>query len=146
MLTLLAYAHYVARPCLRRYLLVVLTLTLGLMAKPMLVTLPCILLLLDYWPLRRLRPGPQEEANGASLAAPPHPQPLSPAGRGEQISPLSPLGRGVGGEGAAPLVRLVKEKLPLFVLVLGCSVLKFLAKERTRQSLQLPLMVRGRPR
>src|SRR5262249_15631324 len=43
----------------------------------------------------------------------------------------------------APLVRLVKEKLPLFVLVLGCSVLTFLAQERTRHSLHLPLAVRS---
>src|SRR5947209_7911029 len=81
MLTLLAYAHYVARPCLSRYLLVVLALTLGLMAKPMLVTLPCVLLLLDYWPLRRLRLGPPEtEGEGASLATPPHLRVLGPVG------------------------------------------------------------------
>jgi protein O-mannosyl-transferase len=51
---ILAYAWYARSPCLRRYLLVVLALVLGLMAKPMLVTLPLILLLLDYWPLQRL--------------------------------------------------------------------------------------------
>jgi tetratricopeptide (TPR) repeat protein len=53
MLTLLAYVRYAERPSVRRYLLVVLCLALGLMSKPMLVTLPCVLLLLDYWPLRR---------------------------------------------------------------------------------------------
>src|SRR6185295_6174370 len=41
---------------LLRYLAVLLAFALGLMAKPMLVTLPCVMLLLDYWPLRRLRP------------------------------------------------------------------------------------------
>src|SRR5262249_51519941 len=56
MLTLLAYAWYGERPSVRRYLLVVLALAMGLMAKPMLVTLPGVLLLLDYWPLRRFRP------------------------------------------------------------------------------------------
>jgi tetratricopeptide (TPR) repeat protein len=56
-LTLWCYARYVERPSARRYLPVVLTFGLGLMAKPMIVTLPFVLLLLDYWPLRReLRP------------------------------------------------------------------------------------------
>ena len=55
MLTMLAYVHYTTRPSLYRYLLTLLLLMLGLMAKPMLVTLPFVLLLLDYWPLERLR-------------------------------------------------------------------------------------------
>lgn len=55
LLTMLAYQRYATLPGLRRYLLVALFLTLGLMAKPMVVTLPCVLLLLDYWPLQRPR-------------------------------------------------------------------------------------------
>jgi len=54
LLTMLAYARYTASPRLRSYLLVVLLFALGLMAKPMLVSLPLVLLLLDYWPLARL--------------------------------------------------------------------------------------------
>jgi Flp pilus assembly protein TadD len=54
MLTLLAYAFYAERPNWQRYLLVLAAFALGLMAKPMLVTLPCVLLLLDYWPLQRV--------------------------------------------------------------------------------------------
>ena len=54
MLTLAAYGHYVRDPkSIRRYLLVMLALALGLMSKPMLITTPFVLLLLDYWPLRR---------------------------------------------------------------------------------------------
>ena len=53
MLTMAAYVLYVERPHWTRYLLVVLFFALGLMAKSMLVTLPCVLLLLDFWPLRR---------------------------------------------------------------------------------------------
>jgi tetratricopeptide (TPR) repeat protein len=53
LLTMAAYAWYAERPRLVRYLLVVLLFALGLMAKPMLVTLPAVLLLLDYWPLHR---------------------------------------------------------------------------------------------
>jgi tetratricopeptide (TPR) repeat protein len=55
MLTLLAYTHYIKQPGLYRYGLVLLLFILGLMAKPMLVTLPFVLLLLDYWPLGRLQ-------------------------------------------------------------------------------------------
>ena len=69
-LTLLAYASYVKRPHVRRYLLMAGLYILGLMAKPMLVTLPCVMLLLDYWPLGRFGniPGrvPSSEAQTVS--------------------------------------------------------------------------------
>jgi len=55
MLTMGAYISYVERPVLQRYLPVLIFFALGLMAKPMLVTLPFVLLLLDYWPLHRFR-------------------------------------------------------------------------------------------
>ena len=53
MLTLSAYVGYAARPSRIRYSLTLLVFCLGLMAKPMLVTLPVVLILLDLWPLRR---------------------------------------------------------------------------------------------
>jgi len=55
MLTLLTYMHYTRLPSVRRYLVVVFVLGCGLMSKPMLVTVPFVLLLLDYWPLDRIR-------------------------------------------------------------------------------------------
>jgi cytochrome c-type biogenesis protein CcmH/NrfG len=55
MLTLLAYEHYTrASSSWKRYCLVIVALALGLMAKPMIVTLPFVLLLLDCWPLNRI--------------------------------------------------------------------------------------------
>ena len=54
LITLLAYARYADAPSPTRYALMALWLALGLMAKPMLVTWPFVLLLLDYWPLRRV--------------------------------------------------------------------------------------------
>ena len=53
-LTLWLYVRYTERPGKGRYLAVALSLCLGLMAKPMVVTLPFVLLLVDYWPLARL--------------------------------------------------------------------------------------------
>lgn len=53
-LALWAYVRYVERPGKRRYLAVLLFFCLGLMSKPMIVTLPMLLLVLDAWPLRRL--------------------------------------------------------------------------------------------
>ena len=52
-LTLWAYAWYVERPSPRRYLAVAGLFVCGLMSKPMVVTLPFLMMLLDYWPLRR---------------------------------------------------------------------------------------------
>jgi len=56
-LTLAAYARYVERPGPRHYAAALLAFALGLMAKPMLVTVPFVLLLLDAWPLRRFERG-----------------------------------------------------------------------------------------
>jgi len=58
MLTILAYVHYAKQPNVRRYVLVLLAFAMGLMSKPMVVTLPFVLLLLDYWPLDRYQKAP----------------------------------------------------------------------------------------
>ncbi len=57
LLTLAAWLGWVRRPTTRRYLLALLAFLLGLLAKPMLVTVPFVLLLLDVWPLERLPRG-----------------------------------------------------------------------------------------
>ncbi len=54
-LTMLTYFYYSKNCSLGRYLCVILVFALGLMAKPMLITLPFVLLLLDYWPLCRFQ-------------------------------------------------------------------------------------------
>src|SRR5208337_4105943 len=53
MLTLCLYVYYTEKPVIKRYLPVVFSFVLALMSKPMVVTLPVIMILLDYWPLRR---------------------------------------------------------------------------------------------
>lgn len=57
MLTVWAYSWYTEKPGAARYALTAVFFALGLMAKPMLVTLPLILLVLDFWPLRRFAEG-----------------------------------------------------------------------------------------
>lgn len=55
LLTIWTYARYVTASTKLRYGLALVLFALGLMTKPMLVTLPCVLMLLDYWPLNRFR-------------------------------------------------------------------------------------------
>jgi tetratricopeptide (TPR) repeat protein len=62
LLALWAYAGYTRAPSARRYVLVAALFALSLLAKPMLVTLPFVLLLLDYWPLRRAEGRPLRAA------------------------------------------------------------------------------------
>ncbi len=104
-LTLLAYAWYADRPGLVRYVAVFGFLAMGLMAKPMLVTTPFVLLLLDYWPLGRIEP---------IRKAP-------PARRGRDIS--------AAGENYRRLTYacLLVEKLPLVMLAVASCVLAYIA-------------------
>ena len=114
LLAMLAYAAYVKslRPGLpagglrflsnRYYLLTALCLALGLMAKPMLVTLPLVFLLLDFWPLRRTALLPPDEEKTPFAPTPP-PQPIPTAiescGRSAKSAAFSPSPPAVGGEG-----------------------------------------------
>jgi len=66
MLALMAYVRYTERPGLQRYIMTALLLTLGLLSKPMLVTLPLLFLLLDFWPLGRVS-GFQSVEEGATV-------------------------------------------------------------------------------
>jgi len=69
MLTLWSYERYVSKPGMRRYWPIIAFFSLGLMSKPMLITLPFLLLLLDYWPLRRLNaPGSEINPKKNSMA------------------------------------------------------------------------------
>ena len=107
MLTVLAYVNYARVPKSKNYLLVLAFCSLGLMAKPMLVTLPFILLLLDYWPLKRLQFKPV-----VGLAE-------SKTGRATES----------GGD-ELPLGRLIVEKVPLFILAGISSVVTLWAQQR----------------
>ena len=64
-LTLFAYGWYVRKPGIARYLLVAFLFAMGLASKPMIITLPFALLLLDYWPLERLPTPDNRESRAA---------------------------------------------------------------------------------
>src|SRR5437868_14869801 len=67
LLSLIAYVRYAEAPSIRRYASVAIMLAFGLLAKPMLVTWPFVMLLLDYWPLGRFSAViPSEVENGAA--------------------------------------------------------------------------------
>lgn len=68
LLTLLTYAAYAKRPRVAAYLLVLLLFALGIMSKPMLVTLPFVMLLLDYWPLHRFGGATRERRPGSATS------------------------------------------------------------------------------
>ena len=65
LLTMLAYLRYVEIPTIKRYVIICVVFALGLMSKPMLVTLPFVLVLMDYWPLKRL--WTEGESNGVKI-------------------------------------------------------------------------------
>ena len=108
MLTLWAYTRYVDTPSLHRYLLALLAFSLGLMAKPMLVSLPFVLLLLDYWPFDRLQYG---QVYSADLQAK-----ESMDFHGKRL----------------PYHRLLWEKVPFFIFSAACSVVTFFAQKSAK--------------
>jgi tetratricopeptide (TPR) repeat protein len=103
MLALWTYARWAERPGRGRYALVVVCLALGLLSKPMLVTLPFVLVLLDVWPLGRLRGFPLR---------------MRPAG----VACGAPV-RGLPG--------LLAEKWPMLLLVLAQSAVTFFVQRAT---------------
>lgn len=104
MLTLLAYVWYASRPSRGRYIAVIGLFALGLMSKSMLVTLPLVMLLLDFWPLRRA-----VESGKRKVERRKHPA--------EAFSfPLSTFD-------------LLREKLPLLALSAAVSITTYLAQK-----------------
>ena len=98
LLTIWAYAIYAQHGGVRRYLITLFLFALGLLAKPMLVTLPPVMLLLDYWPLGRfsLRQKLKSQISNSKLSV-----------------------------RASPTFELVMEKVPFFVLSAVSSYLSF---------------------
>jgi tetratricopeptide (TPR) repeat protein len=113
LLALHTYVGYARSPSVVRYLLLMLWLALSLLAKPMLVTLPCVMLLLDYWPLQRMEIA-KCKLNDRSAFCNLH-----------------------------FAIRLILEKLPLFALALAASIVTVVAQRhgdavRTLDEFSLP--------
>jgi hypothetical protein len=108
-LTLWAYAGFVKKGGWLRYLGVAAAYSLSLLAKPMLMTLPCALLLLDYWPLCRTRslgPSTLDATTGASRTA-------------------------------RSFAQLLLEKVPLFALAAGIAIVTEFARDQTHAAVPL---------
>ncbi len=95
-LTMWSYIYYTKQGGIKRYLLVLLTFSMGLMAKPMLVTLPFVLILMDYWPICRLDIG--QSSNKLDSQA-------------IEINPTYHF--------STHFLKLIAEKIPLFILSLA---------------------------
>jgi tetratricopeptide (TPR) repeat protein len=109
LLTIDAYVRYVRGPSFWRYSLVAALLALGLMSKPMLVTVPFILLLLDYWPLRRF----------------------------EQPSSFPCKGKIWQWWNEQPVIqRLFLEKIPLLALSAGSCVVTFIVQKQAAGAIE----------
>ena len=106
LLTLAAYVGYVKRPSVFRYLISLVLFAIGLMAKPMLVTLPFVLLLLDYWPLKRF-----------SIADCQLPIEKNPKSKIQNL------------KFTQSFWRLIIEKVPFFALSMVSSVITFIVQK-----------------
>src|SRR5438270_1593924 len=103
LLMLDAYVRYARAASIMRYLAVAVLFAAGHMSKPMLVSAPVILLLLDYWPLRRFE------------------QPCSPKGKAKILKSRNQR---------RVIRRLFLEKIPLLVLSAGCCLITFVLQKR----------------
>jgi tetratricopeptide (TPR) repeat protein len=127
LLSLIAYVRYAEAPSIRRYAWVAIMLALGLLAKPMLVTWPFVMLLLDYWPLGRFAaviPSEVEESR-------------------RKTSKLTP--RGPSTSLGMTIKKLIIEKIPLLILVAASAVITFLAQSHggaVRDFTEAPITLR----
>jgi len=114
LLTMATYIRYTRQPRLGRYIVVLLVFGLCIMTKPVVVTLPLALLLLDYWPLLRFatKGGPLERIGGPG---PPM------AGKLRYATP---------GRQKASLKWLIIEKIPLLAMSAFLSVMTFVAQKQ----------------
>ncbi len=107
MLTMDAYVKFVEKPGIIKYLFVLIAFSLGLMAKSMLVTLPFVLLLMDFWPLERF-----------SRRQPPDSMIIS-----NQVQSIS-----TGHD--TSIRRLIYEKIPLIALTIPVSMVAIIAQRQ----------------
>jgi len=114
LLALCAYVWYTRRPGLRRYALIAFLFALGLLSKPQVITFPFLLLLLDYWPLRRVGLAPRENA----LTERALPEDAVPETSGAMAAATPPRS----------IAWLIAEKIPLLALSAASAVVTMKAQ------------------
>jgi tetratricopeptide (TPR) repeat protein len=115
LLTLAAYGWYARKPGVKRYLTVVALFALGLAAKPMVITLPFVLLLLDFWPLQRIRGW---ESQPSSTLRGRRPKARSQDSVSQNVFPVPQF----------EFARLALEKVPLLALCVGSAAMTIIAQ------------------
>ena len=136
MLTLAAYFWYQRRPSFGRYGSVTVLFACGLMSKPMLVTLPFVLLLADYWPLNRIRRS--QIAGQKGLGAEQRSRKREQTGKGKTANLAASQRLNTSTVGA-----LVLEKVPLFCLSAAASMIALFTQHPDRNVVNaLPLISR----
>ncbi len=131
LLALGAYGWYARSPSRKRYVVLAGLFVLGLAAKPMVITLPFVLLLLDFWPLQRIQRWRAPLALSSKKRK-------NRTVRSEDLAPESEF-----TFTQAPFARLVLEKLPLLAFSAGSAVLTVIAQQRAIRSTEyLPFGVR----
>ena len=117
LLALFAYSRYAREPRPAWYAVALFAFACSLLAKPMLVTLPCLMLLFDFWPLGRLQWGTDESISDGD----------SQSNQGDTIEATLPNASGTTCP-SRPWQRLLLDKIPFLVLAAVCSLLTFRAE------------------
>jgi tetratricopeptide (TPR) repeat protein len=148
MLTMGAYSYYVEHRGFRRYSLVLLFFVLGLMAKSMLITLPFVLLLLDYWPLQRfqeIKPDHKVQTEVSKLLTSDKQKKKSKKKNAIEVSGSLELKKPAEPEYKWSLIySLLWEKVPFFVLAICSTIVTYIAAQSAGavHSEEFPLVVR----
>jgi Flp pilus assembly protein TadD len=137
MLTMGAYVFYVEHPNTKRYLITLAFFALGLLAKPMLVTLPFVLLLLDYWPLGRLESSRNAEKKSAVPDAG-DARKRKKKSRKRAAEETPPAGKPANFNKVWSMIRpLLREKVPFIFLSAISCVITIYAQQRIVKPLEL---------
>ncbi|MHB8137449.1 MAG: tetratricopeptide repeat protein [Smithellaceae bacterium] len=131
-LTMGAYSYYAEHPGIRRYFFVLLFFVLGLMAKPMLITLPFVLLLLDFWPLRRFGEiKPNQKKQSEILTSVTSDKQKKKSEKKKAVKEILEVKKPAQPEYKWSLIYpLFWEKVPLFVLAILSSIVTYIAQQK----------------
>jgi len=140
MATLYAYAFYVEDKKISRYLLCFLLFVLALMSKPMMVTLPFVLLLIDYWPLQRWQKVPSPEPHKTQVVAQQQKNKKKKKRKSAEIHAEHAKKPIIVQNTKQLTIQLIKEKIPLFALSVISSLVTVWAQDKGRSIASLDIL------